>query len=64
MKAAAEAGTKVGTASGAAPLPQLAAHPAAAAPAPAANRLINIHKLTCIIRFLFIVVAVVVALVN
>lgn len=60
MKAAAEAGTKVGTASVAAPLPQLAAHPAAAA----ANRVINIHKLTCIIRFLFIAVAVVVALVN
>lgn len=59
MSAAAEAGTKVGTASGAAPLPQLAAHPAAAA-----NRVINIHKLTCIIRFLFIVDAVVDALVN
>lgn len=57
MKAAAEAGTKVGAVSGAAPLPQLAAHPAA-------NRVINIHKLTCIIRFLFIVDAVVVALVN
>lgn len=62
MKAAAETETKVGTASGAAPLPQLAAHPAAAAVA--ANRVINIHKLTCIIRFLFIVDAVVVALVN